>query len=427
MNLQTLKGFRDFLPSELIERNILLGKIRSTFEKFGFDPLETPALEYAEVLTGKYGEDADKLLYMFEDRGGRKVGLRYDQTVPTARVVAQYANELPKPFKRYQIQPVWRAENTQKGRYREFLQCDADIIGEVYSPLADAEILSLLYSIYSEIGFKNFQIIVNSRAVLEQMIKSSNSMTQADFLSAVRSIDKMDKIGLDGVVEELKTKQIPNLDLDKLTKSLNDFSRCSWDELKEKEGCNDLYYSLQMAITNFGVPEDFIKFDPTLARGLDYYTGLIFEVKVEGYSGSLGGGGRYDNLIGQLGGPQTPAIGFAIGFDRTLEIAKELQLINPQTTNTQVLVTYEDDGQDVFPAALNLTQKLRSQGINTEIYLTPKDSLDKQRKYGYKKAVTWIIGITAELLTKNTIKLKTLSNQKEEIININQLDDYLKQ
>lgn len=209
-NLQTLKGFRDFLPTDAIIRKNLISKITSVFEQFGYDPLETPALEYAETLMGKYGEDADKLLYMFKDRGGRNVGMRYDQTVPLARIAAQY-QDIPKPFKRYQIQPVWRAENTQKGRYREFLQCDADIIGDTNPAMADAEILALFFNIYNKIGFKGFKIVINSRVVLKELISSSLGTTevpQEQFLTVVRSIDKLDKIGEEGVRKELLEKRL---------------------------------------------------------------------------------------------------------------------------------------------------------------------------------------------------------------------------
>ncbi len=187
-NLQTLKGFRDFLPTDAIMRKRLISKIIEVFEQFGYDPMETPALEYAETLMGKYGEDADKLLYMFEDRGGRKIGMRYDQTVPLARIAAQY-QDIPKPFKRYQIQPVWRAENTQRGRYREFLQCDADIIGDTNAAMADAEILALFFNIYNSIGFRDFKIVINSRIVLKSLINQSlgqKDIPQETFLSGVR-------------------------------------------------------------------------------------------------------------------------------------------------------------------------------------------------------------------------------------------------
>jgi histidyl-tRNA synthetase len=413
--LQTLKGFRDFLPVDAIIRKKIIQKITGVFEKFGYDPLETPALEYAETLMGKYGEDADKLLYMFEDRGGRKVGLRYDQTVPLARIAAQYS-ELPKPFKRYQIQPVWRAENTQKGRYREFLQCDADIIGDSFAPTADAEILSLLWNIYSEIGFKDIKIVVNSRLILKKLIDSSlgAEAEMQQFLSIVRSIDKLDKIGKEGVSAELKTKGLTDQQIMKMFNQVDEWSKFDYKEVLAVFG--DLGFSMQMAIENFKVPEARIVFNPTLARGLDYYTGIIFEAVQEGMGGSLGGGGRYDNLINQFVGQQMNAIGFAIGFDRTLDAAKELNLVSTENTVTKVLVAYKDNGNNVFPTALNVTTKLREAGINTEMYLDPKKDLEKQLKYANKKGIGFVVIIGENEIKEGKYKLKNmLTGEQTEV------------
>ncbi len=419
---QTLKGFRDFLPQEVLERNFIIQKITTVFEKYGFDPLQTPALEYAEVLLGKYGEEADKLIYSFDDRGGRKVGLRYDQTVPTARVVGQYFQELSKPFKRYQIQNVWRSENTQKGRYREFMQCDADIIGEVYPPIADAEILSLFYEIYKSIGIKNIKIIVNSRVVLRKLIDSSLSKpaTKDEFLSIVRSIDKLDKIGIDGVETELKSKTIQGLNTKYLFERINEYTNFGLHEIDAVD--SELAYSLQMATENFGLPKNAIVFSPTLARGLDYYTGLIFEVISEGVSGSLGGGGRYDNLIEQLGGPKVPAVGFAVGFDRTLEVAKDQNIIPEKKTVTKALIVYIDNNNDTFPQALNLAGDLRSKGANIEIYLNPKEKdLSKQLKYADKKGIPFAIIIDPKQADRNYVILKDMKTRLQTKVKIKDL------
>lgn len=411
--LQTLKGFRDFLPQDSIIRKKIIQKITSVFEKFGYDPLETPALEYAETLMGKYGEDADKLLYIFEDRGGRKVGLRYDQTVPLARIAAQYF-DIPKPFKRYQIQPVWRAENTQKGRYREFLQCDADIIGDTFAQTADVEILSLFWNIYSEIGFKNIKIVVNSRQILKKLIDSSlgGEIEMQQFLSIVRSLDKLDKIGNEGVSTELVTKGLSNEQIKKMFDQVAEWSKFDYKQVLAVFG--ELGFSMQMAIENFKVPESSIVFNPTLARGLDYYTGIIFEAVQDGMSGSLGGGGRYDNLIKQFVGQQMNAIGFAIGFDRTLEAAKELKLITDESTVTKVLVAYKDNENDVFPTALNVTTKLREAGINTEMYLDPKKDLEKQLKYADKKGIQYVVIIGENEVKNGKYRLKNLQTGEQK-------------
>lgn len=420
MITQTLKGFRDFLPREALKRKYVIDTITSVFQKFGFDPLETPALEYGEVLTGKYGEEADKLLYMFTDRGGRNIGLRYDQTVPLARVVAQYP-DIPKPFKRYQIQPVWRAENTQKGRYREFLQCDADIIGDSYSPTADAEILSLFYSVYKSLGFTNITIVVNSRQILRKLINDSLPTPPSEeiFLSIVRSIDKLDKIGEESVKAELETKDIPLDAISYLFSRVKEWSNYSYKELESLDG--NLHYSLQMAIENFGIPEKSLQFNPTLARGLDYYTGIIFEAVDASYPGSLGGGGRYDTLIGSFMGKAVNAVGFAIGFDRTLEVAEMNNLISTPSTVTKVLVACPDGEEKSFSEALTITSQLRKENINTEIYLNPRDKLEKQLKYADKRGIPYVV-----IPNPNNIVLKNMRSGEQKEVNLNDVITTLK-
>lgn len=414
MNTQTLKGFRDFLPEDAIKRQFMIDTIKRVFERFGFDPLETPALEYAEVLSGKYGEDADKLLYIFEDRGGRKVGLRYDQTVPTARVVAQY-QDLVKPFKRYQIQLVWRAENTQKGRYREFLQCDADIIGDSSPTTADAEILTLFAQVYKALGFNDSKVVVNSRVILRKLINESlgENPSEEQFLSVVRSIDKLDKIGQEGVAEELKTKGISQEAITALFSKVQTWNAYTYKEIQQLD--EQLASSLTMAIEHFNIPQETIVFNATLARGLDYYTGLIFEAAVEGYPGSLGGGGRYDKLIGSFTGKDdVTAVGFAIGFDRTLEVADSLGLLPKQATKTKVLVAYKDDGANVFSTALNLVATLRENNINAELFLNPQADLEKQIKYADKKGISYVAVIGPDEAANNVVTLKNMASREQK-------------
>lgn len=254
---QTLKGFRDFLPLEARKRQYVISTFKSVFERFGFEPLETPTLEYEEILAGKYGDEGEKLMYRFEDNGKRRVAMRYDQTVPTARVAAQYQNDLPTPFKRYQIQNVWRAENTQKGRYREFLQCDIDTIG-VDSALADAEIMATIIEAYKVLGFKNSKILINDRATFKDLSTDT-----------IIVIDKLNKIGNEGVYKELVEKQIVSsqIDAEKLLQNLL--------AAKPTQRLEEILYSLK----TLGVDTSSVEFSPTLARGLDYYTGLIFEIE----------------------------------------------------------------------------------------------------------------------------------------------------
>ncbi len=391
---QTLKGFRDFLPADSIKRQFVIAKIKASFEKFGFDPLETPALEYAETLLGKYGDEADKLLYLFEDRGGRKVGMRYDQTVPASRVVAQYM-DLPRPFKRYQIQPVWRAENTQRGRFREFLQCDADIYG-TDSYLADAELIALLGSTIKSLGFNKFTILVNDRTLFGDIP-----------LAAIGVIDKLNKIGPEGVRAELSEKG---------------FDPTILETVKNNKPTENLKKIID-AVTAFGTDKNMIKFDPTLARGLDYYTSTIMEVTIDGYdAGSVAGGGRYDKLLGQFTGKDVSAVGFAFGFDRLVEAMELKQLLPVIPTNTQVLVTifYEE----LTPQSLAITSKLRESGINAEISFDA-NKLDKQLKYADKKGIPYVIIQGPEELKNNVMKLKNLKTQEQNTIALSTVIDKL--
>lgn len=392
-NYQTLKGFRDFLPEKAIKREELIKKLKNIFENFGFDPLETPALEYADVLLGKYGEEADKLLYLFKDRGERLIGLRYDQTVPLARIISQYQNII-KPFKRYQIQPVWRAENTQKGRYREFLQCDIDIIGEK-SILADFEIIDLVLETFKKLGFKKTKILINDRKNFEGVN-----------ISYIASIDKLPKIGEEKVIEELVLKGLNKNEAEKLIKLLKNKPKTSDIEklfdLLEKQGYKESV--------------DFV-YQPTLARGLDYYTGIIYEVIDEDYpSNSLGGGGRYDNLIGLFTGKDIPAVGFAFGFDRIFEAMESLSLLPDIKTKTQVLVTIFS--ADLIKKSIETAQFLRKNNINTELYLNPNDKLEKQLKYADKKSIPYVVIIGEEEAKNNVVKLKNMKTGEQQPISL---------
>lgn len=387
IEVQTPKGFRDFLPADAKSRVYLLEKIKIVLERFGFEPLETPALEYAETLKGKYGEE-EKLIYEFTDRGGRQVALRYDQTVPLARVVAQY-KDLTKPFKRYQVQPVWRAENPQRGRFREFLQVDFDTIG-TESILADAEVILAASQCLEEIGFPDFVIKVNDRSIFQELPKT-----------AVAAIDKLKKIGEDGVFLELKNKGFSPGEARKIL-----------DQVKLKTA-TPLIDKLFKTLEDSGLSKDLFAFDPSLARGLDYYTGAIFEVEIEGYSaGSVGGGGRYDNLIGTFANEKVPAVGFSFGFDRLLEAASELNLLPKSESSTKVLVTIFNE--ELTGDSLNLTSTLRNAGINTEVYLDPEAKLDKQLKYADNKKIPLVAILGPEEAKKGTVNLKNLTTGEQK-------------
>lgn len=407
-NLQTLKGFRDFLPSQKRARDLVMAKIKSSFELYGFEPLETPTLEYAELLLGKYGDEADKLVYSFKDRGGRQVALRYDQTVPTARVLSQYQNELGKGFRRYQIQSVFRADKPQKGRYRELIQCDADIFGS-FSPISDAEILAVYYNIYKSLGLTDLIIEFNDRGTLISTLSPFSSDT-VPVSSIIQSIDKLDKLTTSEVITELITKGVSKKDA---TQALADIKSAVPSPNLE---------AILSAVTELGVPATSLKFNPTIARGLDYYTGMIFEGKIPGESGSVGGGGRYDNLIKSLGGPDIPAVGFGLGFDRTIEVLTSRNLISPAPT-TRVLVTIFPRPSEAYlqGQALKVATKLRAANINTELYPDPSDKLDKQFKYADKKGIPYALVIGDDELAKDLITLKDLKTRKQSTLPLEQV------
>lgn len=396
-----LKGFRDFLPEIAIQRDWLEKKLKINFERYGFDPLETPALEYGETLLNKYGNEGNKLLYLFKDQGKRLVGLRYDQTVPLARVIAMYPN-LIKPFKRYQIQPVWRAEKPQKGRFREFLQCDIDIIGEK-SVLAELEIIDCVFSSFKSLGLKKIKILLNDR---KNFIGIDNKF--------INTIDKLPKINQSGVIDELTKK---GLNLKEAKELLNTVIA-----KKPTNNLKLLFNWLKKQGYREGI--DFV-YQPTLARGLDYYTGIIYEVISTDYpTGSLGGGGRYDNLISSFFNQQVPAVGFAFGFDRIIELVNNLKLIPNKKTTTQVLVTVFN--KDLVDQSIKIAAQLREAGINTELFLNEEAKLEKQLSYASKKMIPYVIIIGPEELKNNQIKIKNMFKKEEKSSSLNNLIKELK-
>lgn len=403
--IQTPKGFRDFLPQDARARQFVAQKVRQTFERFGFEPLETPTVEYASVLLGKYGDEADKLVFRFTDRGERELALRYDQTVPTARVLVQYQQKLPKYFRRYQIQNVFRAEKPQKGRYREFTQCDIDIFGST-SPIADAEIIACTYWAFKNVGYSTVEIPINDRQILFSAL-SEYATRAINIYSIIQTIDKFEKIGKEGVIEELVKKRLTS---EKASKALTSI-------IKQKPTQN-LKDILQNAIS-LGVPQSQLIFTPTLARGLDYYTCMIFEPRVPEYgAGSLGGGGRYDNLIKQLGGNDTPAVGIAFGFDRMVEAAIQLQLIPSSVQSALVLITVFDESTQ--SSSLVTAMKLRDAGIATEVF-PAIEKLDKQLKYADKNGIPYVIIQGPNEIKKNVVILKDMKNQKQEELSLQEV------
>jgi histidyl-tRNA synthetase len=401
---QTLKGFRDFLPAEMAIRQKVINTLEKVFRSYGFEPLETPALEYAATLLGKYGLDADRLVYTFQDQGKRKVGLRYDLTVPVSRVLAQYRGKIPLPFKRYQIQNTWRAEKPQKSRYREFTQCDIDSFGST-SPLADAEIIAVIYNSLKLLKFQKFTIRINSRQVLFKLISTLGIKEEKKQLSILRSVDKLDKSEPATVEDELGRNGLSERKIKKLFSLI--------DSSKPDENLKQLFKYLK----NLGVKKNFYQFDPTLVRGLDYYTGPVFETSVQKPKiGSITGGGRYNKLISQLGGPDIPATGTTIGLDRICDVIKEQNLwpeLRP--TPTQVLITIFSP--KYLEESIKTATTIRSQmTTNTELYLNPKDKLDKQLKYADRKGIPYVIVIGPDEVKNKTVTLKDMKTGKQKTI-----------
>lgn len=412
MNIQTLKGFRDFLPLEKRRRDFVRGKVVEVFEKFGFEPLETPTLEYASLLLGKYGDEADKLVYTFEDKGERMIGLRYDQTVPTARVLAQYTNELPRFFRRYQIQNVFRADKPQKGRYREFTQCDIDIFGTT-SPLADAEILACTYFAYKNVGYPEVILKINDRQTLFKTLEPF-ATEKVSVFSIIQSVDKLDKQTSEEVTTELVGKGLSN---DNAVNALQ--------AIEQAEKSENLKEIIKAALA-LGIPETQIVFTSNLARGLDYYTGMIYEVMIEGYRvGSCGGGGRYDKLIEQLGGQNIPAVGVAFGFDRMVEAAEVLNIF-PSSINqaAQVLITIFS--KDLEQKSLETTTLLRSNNISTELWVEPNAKLDKQFKYADQKGIPFALIIGPNEAAKDMVTVKNLKTREQTQIPLAQLSQFFR-
>lgn len=419
---RVLSGFRDYLPAQMRLKQHVTGILRGVFERFGYEPLDTPILEAIEVLQGKLGDEGEKLLYRFTDHGGRGVGMRYDLTIPLARVVAMHANDLVLPFKRYHMGPVWRADRPQKGRFREFWQCDADVVG-TRSVIADAEGVAIYNAVLSGCGFADYAIRVNHRAVLSALAPYA-SLPERDATTLIRAIDKLDKIGPKGVKGEMVTHGIPEGAADKvlalvgITGSNDEVLRQLNILLRDipaaQSGLDDLAHLFDYAAA-FGVPEGKALLFPALARGLDYYTGPVYETYVpEGVVGSLGGGGRYDNLIGALGGRDLPATGISVGLERLLVVMEERGMTDASTSVTQALVTILPN-DDPLPA-LHLAAELRAAGIHTEVTFDLKRNLPQQFTYAERKGIPYALIAGSDERAAGTVTVRTLATRADQQI-----------
>lgn len=394
---RTLKGFRDYLPEAMMPREGLIDAAKRVYRSYGFAPIDTPALEYAEVLTGKGSDETDRQMYRFEDHGGRDVGLRFDLTVPLARFAAQHVGVLGTPFKRYHIASVWRGENTQRGRYREFMQCDFDTIG-TKSLVSDIETALVIHDLMRAIGFEGFQIRVNNRKVLSGVLEK---LSLADRSTEVlRALDKLAKIGREKVAEEMMAAAGATAEQADQVLKLAEVAGSNTEILKQleplvagsekgEEGLAQLRDLLE-ATGAAGVTDARLAIDVSIARGLDYYTGTIFETFLDQLPGigSVCSGGRYDNLASLYTKEQLPGVGASLGLDRLLAAMEELELIEKVSTPAPVFIPYFDEKS--LGAYLKLAAQLRAAGIGVEVYPEAK-KLGQQLKYadrrGFKIAI----------------------------------------
>jgi len=440
---QPARGMRDFLPADVRKREYVISVIKQVYERYGFEPLETPAVENIETLMGKYGEEGNQLIFKILKRGEHAstgeadLALRYDLTVPLARVVAQYQNELPKFFKRYQIQPVWRADRPARGRFREFYQCDVDVLG-TSSPVVEAELCAAVSDVLESLGFTNFTIRLNHRRLLDAMMR--NAMIETERSAGVLVvIDKLDKIGKDGVSSELAklgvserstetilhlmTDQDPDdparlghpfefsqdnvkANLERITlqyQKFKYFSATSEGNVAASEAIGNLTRIIELSQN--GSAAKHIRIDTSLARGLSYYTGAIMEINVPDLAGSLGGGGRYDNLVGMFLGKDVPACGFSLGLERILVVMDERGMFQGRLENSpaDVMVTVWDE--ESIPEALKLAAEIRNEDLRVMFYPEVRKPA-KQLFYADKQKIRSVIIVGPNEVESGNFRIK---------------------
>ncbi len=421
---RTLKGFRDYLPEAMIPRERLIATAQRVYRAYGFSPIDTPALEYLEILTGKGGEETDRQLYNFQDHGGRRVGMRFDLTVPLARFAAQHVPQLGTPFKRYHIATVWRGENTQRGRYREFMQCDFDTIG-TKSVAADVETALVIADLMTAIGFSRFTLHLNNRRVLNGLLEKLGLNEQAQHV--LRALDKLPKIGPAKVAEEmLATAGATAAQADRVL------------ELAALEGSNDQVLAqlqplvagseldeagvarlaeILAGIRAAGVDGSRVRLDVAIARGLDYYTGVVYETFLDELPtiGSVCSGGRYDNLAGLFTKQELPGVGASLGLDRLLAAMDELGLIERVSTPCPVFIPFFDKGR--LHDYLRLAAQLRAAGLGVEVYPDPK-RLGQQLKYADQRGFAVALIAGENEFAAGTCQLKDLATGNSDEVSM---------
>lgn len=415
---QPARGMRDFLPAEVRRREYVIGIVKEVYERYGFEPLETPAVENIETLLGKYGEEGNQLIFKILKRGEHEktgeadLALRYDLTVPLARVVAQYKNDLPKFFKRYQIQPVWRADRPARGRFREFYQCDVDVLGS-RSMVVEAEICAAASEVLTRLGFDDFSVRLNHRYALTGVLQAAGIPLEKHD-AALIALDKLDKIGTQGVEKEFQMRQIeagPGLKLLNFFVELKSLEHpadiATGDRPQQKRkalnaailgrlvefvqdnelgarGVDELRSILMFAeVSGIG---DKIEIDPSLARGLSYYTGAIMEINVKDLPGSLGGGGRYDNLVGMFLGENIPACGFSLGLERIILVMTEREMFPESVVNSPADVMVSVWDSESVLESIALAKELRASGLRVDLY-PEADKIGKQFKYASARGI----------------------------------------
>ncbi|HEX3227713.1 MAG TPA: histidine--tRNA ligase [Pyrinomonadaceae bacterium] len=448
---QPARGMRDFLPADVRKREHVIGIIKSVYERYGFEPLETPAVENIETLMGKYGEEGNQLIFKILKRGEHaKTGeadlaLRYDLTVPLARVVAQYQNDLPKFFKRYQIQPVWRADRPARGRFREFYQCDVDVLGSK-SMVVEAELIAAASDALVALGFNDFTIRVNHRQVLNGILDQAG-IAPDQHSDALIALDKMDKAGPEGVARELNQRGIVDesavnlmrffeglagaqhaVELADLADGRAAYNADVLGRLVEfigpnevgARGVDDLRQVLQL--TKAAGASQRIKLDPTLARGLAYYTGAIIEINVADLAGSLGGGGRYDNLVGMFLGNDVPACGFSLGLERIIVVMSEREMFPKEllTSPADVMVTLWNE--DSIGESIALASELRSAGLRVDLY-PEADKMGKQFKYASSRGIPFVAIIGDDERARGEVAIKDMRSGEQQSVERDKVAD----
>jgi histidyl-tRNA synthetase len=411
------RGMRDFLPEDVRRRDYVIGIVSAIYQRYGFEPLETPALENIETLTGKYGEEGNKLIFKVlrrgehESSGETDLALRYDLTVPLARVVAEYRGKLPKYFKRYQIQPVWRADRPARGRFREFYQCDVDAIGS-RSAVVETEMLAAVSDVLKRLGFDDFAIQVNHRQLLTATLNRAG-VEPGLHTAALVSLDKLDKVGVDGVVEEMVSRGVPQAAARGVIDIAGAREFASFRDGEGAAAAANLGEIMNLCETT--AASGHVEFAPFLARGLSYYTGAIMEVTVPDLAGSLGGGGRYDGLIGMFLGEDVPACGFSLGLERILVVMSERKMFPPEVeqASADILLTLFD--APTIPEVLKLAAELRQANARVEIYPEP-DKLGKQMKYASGKGIRYAAILGGDEIARGEVTIKNLETGDQQSV-----------